>query len=134
MTNDPRRAAGAAARFPAFGLLLIGIGLVALTGWWWPGIPVLLGIAGSMWFWLRGDRHTAFWITIVFVIVPLAIYTMVIAVALLRILLPIALIALGAGLMYGMGVRRGFSRSHRPASAKDAKTIDDDDSGDDGDA
>lgn len=27
------------------GLLLIGIGVLALTGWWWPGIMVVLGIA-----------------------------------------------------------------------------------------
>jgi hypothetical protein len=27
------------------GLLLIGIGVLALTNWWWPGIMVVLGIA-----------------------------------------------------------------------------------------
>lgn len=27
------------------GLILIGIGVLALTGWWWPGIMVVLGIA-----------------------------------------------------------------------------------------
>ena len=27
------------------GLLLIGIGVLLLTGWWWPGIMVVLGIA-----------------------------------------------------------------------------------------
>jgi len=27
------------------GLLLIGIGILLLTGWWWPGIMVVLGIA-----------------------------------------------------------------------------------------
>jgi hypothetical protein len=29
----------------AGGLLLIGIGVLLLTGWWWPGIMVVLGIA-----------------------------------------------------------------------------------------
>ncbi len=29
----------------AAGLLLIGLGVLALTGWWWPGIMVVLGIA-----------------------------------------------------------------------------------------
>jgi hypothetical protein len=27
------------------GLLLIGLGVLLLTGWWWPGIMVVLGIA-----------------------------------------------------------------------------------------
>jgi len=27
------------------GLLLIGIGILILTGWWWPGIMFVLGIA-----------------------------------------------------------------------------------------
>lgn len=27
------------------GLFLIGLGVLALTGWWWPGIMVVLGIA-----------------------------------------------------------------------------------------
>ena len=27
------------------GLLLLGIGVLMLTGWWWPGIMVVLGIA-----------------------------------------------------------------------------------------
>ncbi len=27
------------------GLLLAGIGVLLLTGWWWPGIMVVLGIA-----------------------------------------------------------------------------------------
>lgn len=27
------------------GLLLIGLGVLAFTGWWWPGIMVVLGIA-----------------------------------------------------------------------------------------
>jgi hypothetical protein len=37
----------------AGGLLLIGIGVLLLTGWWWPGIMVVLGIAvGAGWRWL----------------------------------------------------------------------------------
>ena len=27
------------------GLILVGVGVLALTGWWWPGIMVVLGIA-----------------------------------------------------------------------------------------
>jgi hypothetical protein len=27
------------------GLLLVGIGVLLFTGWWWPGIMVVLGIA-----------------------------------------------------------------------------------------
>lgn len=29
----------------AAGLLLIGLGVLAWTGWWWPGIMVVLGIS-----------------------------------------------------------------------------------------
>lgn len=116
MTNESRRPADTGP-FPAFGVLMIGLGLIALAGWWWPGVALALGAAGSFWFLQRGQRIAAVWTAIVFVIVPLISYAIVLAFLLVRTMLPIALIALGIGLMYGWSSRRrfgsdrGFSRS-----------------------
>ncbi len=31
----------------AGGVFLIGLGMLALTGWWWPGIMLVIGAAGA---------------------------------------------------------------------------------------
>ncbi|MBX0330936.1 hypothetical protein K2Z83_25080 [Oscillochloris sp. ZM17-4] len=31
----------------AGGVFLIGLGMLALTGWWWPGIMLVVGLAGA---------------------------------------------------------------------------------------
>ena len=37
-SNDTGRRGGVAG-----GVILIGIGMLALTGWWWPGIMLVIG-------------------------------------------------------------------------------------------
>ena len=39
------------------GIFLIGLGVLLYTGWWWPGIMVILGLAGCAALVFRG--HTA---------------------------------------------------------------------------
>jgi predicted membrane-bound mannosyltransferase len=37
------------------GLFLIGLGVLIFTGWWWPGIMVVLGLAGGAELIFRGQ-------------------------------------------------------------------------------
>ena len=53
------------------GLLLIGIGILLLTGWWWPGIMVVLGIAVGAGLVLRGRYLLGAIIAALFFAVPL---------------------------------------------------------------
>ena len=53
------------------GLLLIGLGVLALTGWWWPGIMVVLGIAIGSGLVFRGRYLAAAVIAAIFFTIPL---------------------------------------------------------------
>ncbi len=53
------------------GLLLIGLGVLALTGWWWPGIMVVLGIAIGSGLVFRGRYLAAAVIAAIFFAIPL---------------------------------------------------------------
>jgi hypothetical protein len=37
------------------GIFLIGLGVLLFTGWWWPGIMIVLGLAGCASFVFRGQ-------------------------------------------------------------------------------
>jgi hypothetical protein len=41
------------------GILLIGLGVLIFTGWWWPGIMVILGLAGFAALIFRGQTARA---------------------------------------------------------------------------
>ncbi len=41
------------------GLILVGLGLLAMTGWWWPGIMIVLGVAVGSGLLLRGRYMAA---------------------------------------------------------------------------
>ncbi len=55
------------------GLFLIGLGVIFLTGWWWPGIMVAIGIAavGSLVF--RGKYAEAVGPALIFFGIPLIV-------------------------------------------------------------
>jgi len=53
------------------GLLLIGIGVLALTGWWWPGIMVVLGIAIGAGLVFRGRYLAGLVMAAIFFSIPL---------------------------------------------------------------
>ena len=55
------------------GLLLIGLGVLALTGWWWPGIMVVLGIAIGSGLAFRGRYAAAVVAAVVFFSIPLLV-------------------------------------------------------------
>jgi len=39
----------------SFGILLISLGVLLATGWWWPGIMVALGLTFGSAQWFRGE-------------------------------------------------------------------------------
>jgi len=53
------------------GLLLVGIGVLLLTGWWWPGIMVVLGIAIGAGLVFRGRYLAGLVIAAIFFAIPL---------------------------------------------------------------
>lgn len=53
------------------GLLLIGLGALFLTGWWWPGIMVVLGIAIGSGLVFRGRYLAGAVIAAIFFAIPL---------------------------------------------------------------
>ena len=53
------------------GLLLMGIGVLLLTGWWWPGIMVVLGIAIGAGLVFRGRYLAGLVMAAIFFAIPL---------------------------------------------------------------
>jgi hypothetical protein len=53
------------------GLLLVGLGVLLLTGWWWPGIMVVLGIAIGAGLAFRGRYLAALVMAAIFFAIPL---------------------------------------------------------------
>ncbi len=52
------------------GLLLVGLGVLLLTGWWWPGIMVVLGIAIGAGFVFRGQYLRGAILAAIFFAIP----------------------------------------------------------------
>ena len=57
----------------AGGLILIGIGVLLITGWWWPGIMVVIGVALAVARWLSGSTREAILVLGIFLAIPVAI-------------------------------------------------------------
>ena len=57
------------------GLLLIGIGVLIFTGWWWPGIMVVLGIAIGAGLVFRGRYLAGLVMAAIFFAIPLLTQT-----------------------------------------------------------
>lgn len=53
------------------GLLLVGLGVLVLTGWWWPGIMVVLGIAIGSGLVFRGRYLAGAVVAAIFFAIPL---------------------------------------------------------------
>ena len=52
------------------GLLLIGLGILIYTNWWWPGIMIVLGISISAGLAFRGRFVSALVMLIIFLGIP----------------------------------------------------------------
>lgn len=57
----------------AGGIMLIGIGMLILTGWWWPGIMLVIGCAVAAERFLHGQVWQAITSFVLCLAVPLAI-------------------------------------------------------------
>ncbi len=55
------------------GLSLIGLGIVFLTGWWWPGIMVAVGVAAVSSLVFRGKYTEAIAPALIFFGIPLLV-------------------------------------------------------------
>lgn len=53
------------------GLLLVGLGVLLITGWWWPGIMVVLGIAIGSGLVFRGRYLAGAVVAAIFFAIPL---------------------------------------------------------------
>lgn len=57
----------------AGGVILIGIGMLALTGWWWPGIMLVIGCGLAAERLLKGEFAQAGGVLAIFLAIPLAV-------------------------------------------------------------
>lgn len=55
------------------GVFLIGLGVLAYTGWWWPGILLIIGLAASAELILRGNYLQALLTFGFFAAIPLLV-------------------------------------------------------------
>lgn len=60
-------------RTVAGGIMLIGIGMLTLTGWWWPGIMLVIGSAIAAERYLHGQVQQAITSFVLCLAMPLAI-------------------------------------------------------------
>jgi hypothetical protein len=67
-SNDTSRRGGVAG-----GVILIGIGMLALTGWWWPGIMLVIGCGLAAERLLRGEFVQAIGVLALFLVIPLGV-------------------------------------------------------------
>jgi hypothetical protein len=54
------------------GIFLIGLGILMLTGWWWPGILVVIGLSGGAEQIFRGRTNSGIWTLAIFLGLALA--------------------------------------------------------------
>ena len=57
----------------AGGVILIGIGMLALTGWWWPGIMLVVGCGLAAERLLRGEFVQAVAVFTLFLAIPIGV-------------------------------------------------------------
>ncbi len=68
-----RRAAGLPSGSISGGVLLIGLGMLLITNWWWPGIMLVIGLASASELARRGQIWAALTTFLSFAAIPVAI-------------------------------------------------------------
>ena len=58
------------------GIFLIGLGILMITGWWWPGIMVVIGLSGGAEQIFRGRTNSGIW-TLVFFLGIALVFTLI---------------------------------------------------------
>jgi len=56
------------------GIILIGLGILAYTSWWWPGIMLVIGTALGMDKFMQGKVKEAIGLFLLFLAIPTAVF------------------------------------------------------------
>ena len=78
------------------GIFLIGLGVLIITGWWWPGIMLVIGLSGGSELIFRGQIAKGIGTIAFFMAIPIGIAILQSAVIPWAIVGPLILIVLGA--------------------------------------
>jgi hypothetical protein len=85
------------------GIMLIGLGILVFTGWWWPGIMLVIGTALGVEKFLQGRVKEAVSLFLLFLAIPTAVFIFTNHLIPWTIFAPILLIGIG-----GMVVTRSL--------------------------
>jgi hypothetical protein len=85
------------------GIMLIGLGILVFTGWWWPGIMLVIGTALGVDNFLKGRIKEALGLFLLFLAIPTAVFISTNNIISPKIFVPILLIGIG-GLVIGRSV------------------------------
>jgi hypothetical protein len=80
--------------------MLIGLGILFYTGWWWPGIMLVIGTALGVDKFLQGQVKEAIGLFLLFLAIPAAVFIFSSHIIPWTVFAPILLIGLG-GLVIG---------------------------------
>lgn len=92
------------------GVFLIGLGILFYTGWWWPGILLVIGLASSAELILRGKYLAALTTFGFFAAIPLFVSTNIPW----QIMGPFILIAMGASAIF-RSISQPTEKNNSPA-------------------
>jgi hypothetical protein len=82
------------------GIMLIGLGILVFTGWWWPGIMLVIGTALGVDKFLQGQVKEAIGLFLLFLAIPTAVFIFSNNIIPWTVFAPILLIGIG-GLIIG---------------------------------
>ena len=82
------------------GIMLIGLGILVFTGWWWPGIMLVIGTALGVDKFLQGQVKEAAGLFLLFLAIPTAVFIFTNNIISPTIFVPVLLIGIG-GLVIG---------------------------------
>lgn len=82
------------------GVMLIGLGILVFTGWWWPGIMLVIGTALGVDKFLQGQVKEAVGVFLLFLAIPTVVFIFNSNIIPWTVFAPILLIGIG-GLVIG---------------------------------
>ncbi len=77
------------------GIMLIGLGILIFTGWWWPGIMLVIGTALAADKFFQGQIKEAIGLFLLFLAIPTAIFIFTNNIISPTIFVPVLLIGIG---------------------------------------
>jgi len=80
--------------------MLIGLGILVFTGWWWPGIMLVIGTALGVDKFLQGQVKEAAGLFLLFLAIPTAVFIFTNNIISPTIFVPVLLVGIG-GLVIG---------------------------------